>query len=387
MRIYSGPINYDAGAPAGGIEILGTVSEGRSFRVLKARRGSKFVILKTPLSADAMSVEILRREYELSRSLSHPCVVSTEGFEPDTPVGPAIVMEYIDGLTLDEFVAHGATLAQKRAVLKDILEGVDYLHHRGILHNDLKPDNIIVGAHGAARIIDFGLSASADSVYQGCIGGSDGYTAPEILEGEGPAGAASDIYSIGLLLRLLFGSGRYGAQARRCCRKAPFARYQSIGALRKAISRRDASPWICAGAAVLAVIAILAASPLAQKISTESKVYSLEEQYEAQLSQRFDAAVETMKAQDYEEFAAVVHQDYFNYYFQFADSLQKAHPMSDTGEIAPEIFASCAVIKRQKAVLDSILTSKPSITTLPTKEQGALIEELETFAKNIYDKN
>ena len=58
----------------------------------------------------------------------------------------------------------------------------------------------------------------------------------------------------------------------------------------------------------------------------------------------------------------------------------------DTGEIAPEIFASSAVIKRQKAVLDSIRTSKPSITTLPAGEQGALIEELETFAKNIYDK-
>lgn len=161
--------------------------------------GSKYVILKTPASSDAMSADMLRREYELSVRLSHPCIVSVTGFEQDTPAGPAIVMEYIDGVTLEEFCSKAFEPSKDRlkAVLQDILDVVDYLHHRGIIHNDLKHDNIIVTGNGAARIIDFGLSASSDSIYRGCIGGTIGFSAPEILSGSGPSMTTSDIYSIG----------------------------------------------------------------------------------------------------------------------------------------------------------------------------------------------
>lgn len=235
--------------PSGnGLEIIGVIRESGRFRILKARMGSKYVTLKTPVSPDAMSVDMLRREYELSVRLSHPCIVSVTGFEKDTQAGPAIVMEYIDGVTLEEFCSGRLSKPSKdrlKAVLHDIMYGVDYLHHRGIIHNDLKPDNIIVTGNGTARIIDFGLSASNDSVYSGCIGGTIGFSAPEILSGSGPSMTTSDIYSIGRLIEYLFGGRRYQNIVRRCTAIAPEARPQDIRHLRQMIRSHDLCRTAC----------------------------------------------------------------------------------------------------------------------------------------------
>ena len=71
------------------IELLGIISEGRMFRIHKARRGTKYIILKSAVHKDAMTTEFLRREYELGNTLSHSSIVTTLGFEEDTPAGDA----------------------------------------------------------------------------------------------------------------------------------------------------------------------------------------------------------------------------------------------------------------------------------------------------------
>ena len=180
MRISSGLSGALQENMYDGITVLGTISEGRMFRIHKARRGTKYIILKSAVRNDAMTTEFLRREYELGSTLSHSCIVTTLGFEEDTPAGPALILEYVEGQSLDEFLSCGPSDSAKDCIIDDILDGVDYLHHRGVLHNDIKPSNIVVNPHGAARIIDFGLSISDDSVYKGCMGGSPGYSAPEI---------------------------------------------------------------------------------------------------------------------------------------------------------------------------------------------------------------
>ena len=177
----------DCTYPQEHIELLGLISEGRMFRIHKARRGTKYIILKSAVHKDAMTTEFLRREYELGCTLSHSCIVTTLGFEEDTPVGPALILEYIEGVSLDEYIATHPTDSAADRIIDDILDGTDYLHHRGVLHNDIKPSNIIVNPHGAARIIDFGLSITDDSIYKGCMGGSHGYSAPEIMTGKDPA--------------------------------------------------------------------------------------------------------------------------------------------------------------------------------------------------------
>ena len=134
------------------IELLGIISEGRMFRIHKARKGTKYIILKSAVRNDAMTTEFLRREYELGSTLSHSCIVTTLGFEEDTPAGPALILEYVEGQSLDEFLSAGPSDSAKDCIIDDILDGVDYLHHRGVLHNDIKPSNIVINPHGAARI-------------------------------------------------------------------------------------------------------------------------------------------------------------------------------------------------------------------------------------------
>lgn len=257
------------------------ISEGRMFILYKARCGTKYVILKTTREKDAMFCEILRREYEIGKTLSHANVVSTIDFEEDTPVGPAIVLEYIDGVTLREYLLTSRSLSQSKHpkgkannvhIMHDILDGIDYLHHRGILHNDIKPDNIIINSLGKARIIDFGLSSSYDSIYSGVIGGSEGYTAPEILyPSEIPGSvtgrykASSDIYSLGLIIRELFPK-KYKKISAKCTQIDPSLRYQSISELKRTILLADSKPYLIASIITLAIIAFFALLPTAKDI-------------------------------------------------------------------------------------------------------------------------
>lgn len=375
MRITSGLIDLKPFQGQDGYEILGIISEGRVFRISKARHGTKVVILKSAITPDSMSVEMLKREYELARSLSHPCVVSTISFCDDSPLGPAIVMEYIEGYTLDEYIAHCTSLSSRKAVLKDILDGVEYLHHRGVLHNDLKPDNIIVNSNGAARIIDFGLSGSEDCAYKGCIGGSEGYSAPEILQGNGTAGASSDIYSLGLIIRLMFGGKKYSRVASKCCKMLPSLRYQNVAELRKALQRSDLMPKMLVLSIVSFVVAVLVLIPYATKWYENYKAFSSEKHFEKELTPYFEEALELVKAQKYCEFGRLALRNVQDLLFRYNDSLAKIYPMSPTGEYPPEMFSFHRVFKRKALVLDSIVKSMPSIKTLPKEEQAPLLEK------------
>ena len=179
-------------------------------------------------------------------------------------------------------------------MLNDILDGMDYLHHRGIIHNDLKPDNIIVNGNKAARIIDFGFSASADSAYKGYIGGSDGYTAPEILNGTGSAGTTSDIFTLGRLINLIFGGRKYVHIARRCSQTDPSERPRNIQALRALIKRRDRQPLIIAS---VAAVLIVAASVTASLIHRHNETMQIEQRITQGIDSVYQKTANKIKAQ------------------------------------------------------------------------------------------
>lgn len=329
------------------IELLGIISEGRMFRIHKARRGTKYIILKSATHKDAMTTEFLRREYELGCTLSHSCIVTTLGFEEDSPAGPALVLEYIEGVSLDEYIAMHPTDSATDRIIDDILDGVDYLHHRGVLHNDIKPSNIVVNPHGAARIIDFGLSISDDSVYKGCMGGSPGYSAPEIMAGKGPAGAASDIYSIGLLIRQM-SSRKYHRNIDRCCRQSPAERYQSIPALRRAIAIRRHLP-VAFAAVIFAVFVLTMILPSKVETAiTESSHNTLKDHLRTEMSSFYIPARDSMSRQQTFYDASVFKGEYLLRYVHFRDSLPEDQHLA-----CEEIFAE------QSSVLDSILLSLP----------------------------
>ena len=350
-----------------------TISEGNMFVLHKARCGTKYVILKTTREKDAMFCEIMRREYEIGKTLSHASVVSTLGFEEDTPVGPAIVLEYIDGVTLREYLLTSRSLSQSKRpkgkahnvhILHDILDGIDYLHHRGILHNDIKPDNIIINSLGNARIIDFGLSSSYDSIYSGVIGGSEGYTAPEILNGNGHAGAPSDIYSLGLIIRELFPK-KYKKISAKCTQIDPSLRYQSISELKRAILLADSKPYLIANIIAIAIIAFLALLPTAKEIQTVHQEADYKAEAVAFLDSAYQTTLQRIEKLPYHETATGAR----NFYLKYYNDLYSTLPQEKRS-------AYDVVLSEQIVVLDSLTKGLPTMLTLPTEELDPIYQEV-----------
>lgn len=216
--------------PAGGYHIVETVREGRLY--LAEKEGKRFV-LKRPASDSGRDLELLRREWELSVGLSHPGLAYVFTWEADSPLGPCLVEEYVDGRPLSEFLAEGPSSAAQRRVFAQLLSVLAYLHGKGIVHNDLSPANILISrVDDAVKVIDLGYADDSVHYLSKSLGGSRAYASPELLAGEA-TDARSDIYSLGVLMRTIF-PGRYGRIVRRCLRTRPERRYPSVEALEKA---------------------------------------------------------------------------------------------------------------------------------------------------------
>ena len=358
------------------IIVLDTISRGRTFSVLKARRSTKFVTLKVANTPDAMYSEMLRREYELASTLSHGCIAATLGFEENTEMGAAIVMEYIEGVTLDKFIASKPSRSAHERILRDILDGVEYLHHRGLLHNDLKPQNIIINRYGAARIIDFGLSASDDSLWSGCVGGSDKFSAPEILNGKGVAGAASDIYSVGRLIDVIFEGGRYSRIVRRCLEEKPEWRYGSIAELRYAIARHRRRPFVVAGALFVVGVTLALTLPAINQAGKERRQAKYElrkseirSEVANVVNQNYTTALKIVEERQYSEFATMARGIYTINFCKYRDALP-----SEQRIIAEEIFVE------HIRYFDSLIFALPKIADQPAQKRDSLMQLLESIS-------
>ena len=367
-----------------GIHLLELLHEGAMFRVYKARINSKFVTLKTPCRDDAMLSEMLLREYDLSHTLSHQSIVTTLSFRHDTPCGSAIIREYIEGVTLDEFLATQPSKRQRERLYCTLLDAVEYLHYRGIRHNDLKPENIIVTPSGVARIIDFGLSVSDDSAYSGCVGGTEGFTAPEIINSAKVAGNASDIYSLGAILNYLYGGQEYKGLCRCAMHELPSRRYQSVNELRYAMRRhgmrRAACRYALVFATLLSVVGIaitfLPDDDRVEKKTDDAVAPSLVEhgsamQYEfaaATVDSYFDAARSKISEQEYLEFAFAWRNSYLQLVVDYTSSLK-----GDERATAESRYAVWIPL------LDSLCLALPSLGDLPAAERSELIDAVNTM--------
>ena len=119
----------------------------------------------------------------------------------EDPAGVVVVTDFVDGATLTAVLARNGRLSgpAAAAILEGALAGLAALHSAGLVHRDVKPDNIVVTARGRSWLVDFGLARPADRSTGGALEGSPAYMSPEQATG-GPVDARSDVWSAGAVL-------------------------------------------------------------------------------------------------------------------------------------------------------------------------------------------
>lgn len=201
-------------------------SEGYN-RLFKAVRYGKYFVLKglkEKYRDNNLYRGLIIKEFDILVSLNHPNIVRCYGIEEVEDLGLCIIMEYVDGVTLGEFLETKPSSAQRRKVVKQMLNAMDYYHELQLVHRDLKPSNILItnNAHNV-RIIDFGL---ADTDYYAVFkepAFTRQYASPEQLNGE-KLDCRSDIYSFGKVLKKIFPK-RYKRIAKKCSKEKRKERY------------------------------------------------------------------------------------------------------------------------------------------------------------------
>jgi len=229
--------------------------------IYKAKRYGKWHILKglkPQFRLQPFYQELLRKEFELGVMLTHPNIVTVMSFEDDETVGRCIVMEYIDGVTLAEFLESKPARKLISKVLNEILAAMAYYHSKQVMHRDLKPSNILITLNGNnVKIIDFGLSDADSYVALKQPAGTLRYAAPEQLQEDQPVDCRTDLYALGKMLEYDF-PNTYNWLAYKCIKYNPEQRPNNAEHVQKIIRHRQILWRSCAiTVASVAVAAIL----------------------------------------------------------------------------------------------------------------------------------
>lgn len=193
---------------AGRYEVVSHIGQGGMADVFLAvdkilNRQVAIKILRADLSTDAVSILRFEREAQAAAALAHPNIVEIYDVG-DYNGHHYIVMEYVPGKTLKQVIRSRGPLVNEEAIdiMRQLCSAVAEAHSRGIIHRDIKPQNVIVKADGSITILDFGIATAKGSIQltqANNVMGSVHYLAPELAKGE-PASPQSDIYALGIVL-------------------------------------------------------------------------------------------------------------------------------------------------------------------------------------------
>ncbi len=192
----------------GRYQVIGKLGAGGMAIVYKAldtvlSRPVTVKVLREQFTSDEDFIKRFRREAQAVASLSHPNIVSVYDVGKDAEQ-EYIVMEFVDGQNLKEYIKEHAPLPVEQAVdiAKQICDALDHAHKHQIIHRDIKPHNILLTADGRAKVTDFGIARAASAAtvtHTGTIVGSVHYFSPEQARGE-VTNEQSDLYSLGIIL-------------------------------------------------------------------------------------------------------------------------------------------------------------------------------------------
>lgn len=239
-----------------------TIKESEMHFVAQGCRFGRMWILKglaVPYRANEACLALLLKEFEIMVRLNHNNIVRANTIEEVPGWGMCIVMEYIDGMTLPEWLSRGPSHDERLRVAMELIDALEYVSRCDIVHRDIKPDNIMLTRLGnSVKIIDFGLADSDSFTIFKQPAGTPGYMSPEQLESTVPQ-IGNDIFSLGKVLEKLLSEKRYRPVIDACLkdasqRPATFAEVKNMLARQTKASR--IKNILVVSAVVLAVVAI-----------------------------------------------------------------------------------------------------------------------------------
>lgn len=223
---------------------LTPVSSGATCETFKYQQWNKWFLLKRlkpSLRNDPAAIAVFEKEFDLGIHLDHPGIARYFDKGADGE-GIFLVEEYIDGETLADFVKNAAPLpaAEVRRIFGEMADAVSYLHSMGIVHADLKPDNVMITRQGHhPKLIDLGFSGQYS--YQ-TLNGKDTDT-------------RSDVLALGKILSVL-STGRFQNVVRKATDENPDRRYPTPEAMERALNRKAGRQLALAVALLLLGLAI-----------------------------------------------------------------------------------------------------------------------------------
>jgi serine/threonine protein kinase/tetratricopeptide (TPR) repeat protein len=187
------------------IEELGKGGMGKVYKVLDKEVNARIALklIKPEIASDKKTIERFRNELKVARDIAHKnvCRMYDLGREEGAYY---ITMEYVSGEDLKSFIRRSGVISIGKAIsiANQVCEGLAEAHRLGVVHRDLKPQNIMIDKEGNARIMDFGIARSLRAkgiTGSGVMIGTPEYMSPEQVEGK-EANHRADIYSLGVIL-------------------------------------------------------------------------------------------------------------------------------------------------------------------------------------------
>lgn len=226
-------------------QLIGKGTYGRVYLGMNATTGEFLAVKQVEVNQKAAGqdkdrikemVAALDQEIDTMQHLEHPNIVQYLGCERKE-FSISIYLEYIPGGSIGSCLRKHGKFEESvvRSLTRQTLEGLAYLHQEGILHRDLKADNILLDLDGSCKISDFGISKKSDNIYgndvTNSMQGSVFWMAPEVVRSQGQGYSAKvDIWSLGCVVLEMFAG------------KRPWSREEAIGAIFKLGSLSQAPP-------------------------------------------------------------------------------------------------------------------------------------------------
>ncbi|MDO5391712.1 MAG: Stk1 family PASTA domain-containing Ser/Thr kinase [Eubacteriales bacterium] len=187
-------------------EVVSKIGTGGMANVYKAKdhKLNRFVamkVLKQEFREDTTFIKKFKTEAQSAAGLTHPNIVNVFDVGEDDGIH-YIVMELVEGITLKDYISKKGKLSVKEAtsIAIQVSMGLEAAHSHGIIHRDVKPQNIIISTDGKVKVTDFGIARAASSnTISSNVMGSVHYSSPEQVRG-GYSDEKSDIYSLGITL-------------------------------------------------------------------------------------------------------------------------------------------------------------------------------------------